>query len=106
VDWYLNKSAEETRSYNQETTEKQASTFPMRNKWKLVEFRLQDDTSKLCTILGILMDAKLQVLSEGLIKLGIIFLVLCNLIEQLYALFHNVLSDNLQFHKKYCETSF
>jgi len=57
---------------------------------------VKGDTSKFGTILRILMDAKLQVLSKGLIELGIILLVLSNLIEQLYTLFHYVFSDDLQ----------
>jgi len=49
---------------------------------------VKGDTSKFGTILRILKKPKLQVLSEGLIELGIILLVLSNLIEQLYTLFH------------------
>jgi hypothetical protein len=49
---------------------------------------VKGDTSKFGTILRILKKAKLQVLSEGFIELGITLLVLNNLIEQLYTLFH------------------
>jgi hypothetical protein len=51
-------------------------------------YQVKGDTSKFDTILRILKKAKLQVLSERLIELGIILLFLSNLIEQLYTLFH------------------
>jgi phosphate starvation-inducible membrane PsiE len=65
---------------------------------------VKGDTSNFGTILRILMDAKLQVLSKGLIELGIILLVLSNLVEQLYTLFHYVFSDDLQAKYNHYQT--
>ena len=52
-------------------------------------------TSDLGAVLGVLVDAQLQVLAEGLVELGVVILVLCDLVEHLQALLHDVLADHL-----------
>ncbi|GJN33640.1 hypothetical protein PR202_gb22261 [Eleusine coracana subsp. coracana] len=51
---------------------------------------------KLGPVLGVLMDTKLEVLGEGLVELVVVLLVLSNLKEELNALLHKILADNLQ----------
>ena len=52
--------------------------------------------SELATVLSIFVDAKLDVLAEGLVELIEVVLILCNLSEDVQALLYDVLADDFK----------
>mmetsp|Transcript_12723 Transcript_12723/g.20591 ORF Transcript_12723/g.20591 Transcript_12723/m.20591 type:complete len:561 (-) Transcript_12723:637-2319(-) len=57
---------------------------------------IAQELGQLGAVLGIFVDAQLDVLAERLVKLGVVVLVLRHLVHHLQALLHDVLLDHLQ----------